>query len=317
MTNLSLQGASPPPSTGRASLMTALLLALVLTTGCAGFNHHTPGDVPANTQLAISPDGNRLVVSWNDRSGKLKAKLIELQGDQVASTRELELPPKTYTTAFANNNDELLVTTLENKKSDLLKVNLNSNEAKQIYKSSVNLRFPLEVSNENYVFLEGQDPDSRTNSWQRLQNGEKTLLNPKNYGLASRLDVVGEALFILEPWTPPAFRNIYGRLPKGLSALVDKTTFSIICADKNPLVCVRTHLGSTDDGRYFSTIEILNGSQRCDIAGRWIDAREVVISRNGTTVAFHAAIENHDGPRAIHIIKNVDAVCLVKMISIK
>jgi hypothetical protein len=43
----------------------------------------------------------------------------------------------------------------------------------------------------------------------------------------------------------------------------------------------------------------------------------VVISRNGTTVAFHAAIENHDGPRAIHIIKNVDALCLVKTISIK
>ncbi len=299
------------------AMLAASALAIALTSGCAALDNYTPGDLPANTQLAISPDGNRLVVSWNGRSGKLTAKLIELKGDQVTSSRELALPPNTYTTAFAHNNNELLITTLENKKSELLKVNLNSNETKQIYKSSFNLRFPLEVSDENYVFLEGQDTDSITNSWQRFQNGQKSLLNPKNYGLASRLDVVGDALFILEPWTPPAFRNIHGNLPKGLRSLVNKTTFSIECADKNPLVCARTHLGSTDDGRYFSTIEILDGSQRCDVVGRWIDAREVVISRNGTTVAFHAAIEDHGGPRALHIIKNVDALCLIKSISIK
>ncbi len=194
---------------------------------------------------------------------------------------------------------------------------MNTNFTKEIYKSAVNLRFPLEVSDENYVFLEGQDSDSRTNSWQRLENGQKTLLNPKNYGLASRLGVIGDALFILEPWTPPAFRNIHGNLPKGLSSLINKTTFSIKCADKNPLVCVRTHTGSTEDGRYFGTIEILSGSQRCVVAGRWFDEREVIISRNGTMVAFHAAVDKHDGVRYLYIIKKLDSTRLVKTISIK
>ncbi len=91
-------------------------LTLTLTTGCSALKDHISGDFPANTQLAISPNGERLLVSWNGFGGKLYAKLFELDGDKVVSSKVLALPPNTYTTAFANNNDEVLITTLADKK---------------------------------------------------------------------------------------------------------------------------------------------------------------------------------------------------------
>lgn len=309
-------------------VITASILALSLTAGCISSPYEsTLGDIPKNTQLAISPNGSRLLVSWNDRSGKLHAKLVELKGSDVASTRDIALPEDTLTTAFAKSNEQLLLTTWDKKSSSLLKINLGKDNSELIYKSQFLMRFPLEVSEGNYVFLEGRDAENRFSHWQRYQQGQKNLLNNKSYSMASDLNVVGDALFLLEPWMPPAFRNLYGALPVGLSVLIDKTTFNIKCADHNPLICLRTHLlfekirindGAKEiDGFSYATMEVINDQHRCGIAGHWIDSREINISRDGNTVVFHVAIENRDGPRAIYIVKNTDIGCAVNAISIK
>lgn len=296
-------------------LIFILLCALSLSACVSPSYDGTSGDIPSNTQLALSPNGQRLLVSWNDSSRKLHAKLLDLKGSEVATTREVALPPNTLTTAFANNNEQILVTTWNKQVNQLLKINLRDDSARLIYQSPYNLRFPLEVSDENYVFLEGQDTESRNNLWQRYQHGQKTILNYKNYNAAAPLNVVNDALFILEPWSPPAFRNLSGELPQGLSALVDKTTFGIQCADRSPLTCLRDHLYYGDQGSY-STMEILNGKQRCEIAGRWIDSREVQISRDGNSVVFHAAMLKHGGTRAIYFIKNTGQSCNASSIAI-
>lgn len=288
--------------------LAASIFALGLTTACMSPRYReTPGDIPDNAQLALSPDGSRLVVSWNEGSGKLHAKLLELEGKRLASIREIALPADTFTTAFATTRQHLLITTTNKKSSDLLKFDLDKGVAELIYKSPYVMRFPLEVSNGHYVFLEGENADNRLSQWQRLQNGDKSLVNPKRYQMAAPLNVVGESLFLLEPWNPPAFRNLSGALPEGLTSLVDANTFSIRCADKQPLTCLREHLYFQPSTR--SRMEILNDQQRCQIAGRWIDSREVQISRDGSTVAFHAAINDFDGPRAIYIAKNSGADC--------
>lgn len=287
----------------------AMLLCIVFLNACSTERYGlTPNDIPNNTQLALSPNGQRLLVSWNDSNQKLHAKLLELNGSEITSTRDIALPPQTFTTAFANNNEQILLTTIENNASELLTLNLRDNQLQLIYKSERILRFPLEVADGNYLFLEGTDPISRTNQWQRYQAGKKTLLNPKNYNSATRADVVNGAVFILEPWSPPAFRNLDGTLPKGLSQLIDSTTFNIVCADKSPLICVRKHL--LFDGPSYGTMEIFNGKERCDISGRWVDSSELQISRDGSAVVFHAAIEKHSGPRAIYFIKNENGKCL-------
>lgn len=291
------------------SLVRLTILSLACLTGCASESYGIkPGDIPSNTQLAISPNGQRLLVSWNDSNKKLHAKLLELSGNEVTSVHELSLPPNTYTTAFGKNNEQILLTTIERGKSGLFRFNIDNKQMNLIYKSERILRFPLEVTDGNYIFLEGTDPDSRMNQWQRFQGGQKTLLNPKIYNSATRANVVNSAVFILEPWSPPAFRNLDGTLPKGLSQLIDSTTFNIVCADKSPLICVRDHLFF--DGPSYGTMEIFNGKERCDISGRWVDSSELQISRDGSAVVFHAAIEKHSGPRAIYFIKNESGKCL-------
>ena len=284
-------------------------------TGCVSSSFvETPGDIPVDTQLSLSPSGKRLLVSWYDKSSKLHAKLVELHGAEVAASREIALPPYTFTTAFSRTDEQILVTTLNKDSNALLKINLEKGESSVIYKSALMLRFPLEVSDDNYVFLEAEDATTGYNRWQRYQHGQKTLLNKKIYNAAAPLNVVDGALFLLEPWTPPAFRNIYGVLPKGISALVDGSTFNIECADRTPLTCLRDHIHFDPT---YGTMDLFNGQHRCDIAGRWIDSRELRISRDGSTIVFHAAIDKIDGARAIYIIKNVNLGCAVVPISIR
>ncbi len=312
--------------------MTTILTSILLVTCLIGCDAAPPelaaGDIPSNTQLALSPNGKRLLVSWNGASEKLRAKLVELDGNKVASVRELKLPKNTYHMTFAKNNEQFLVTTLVNKASELYKYNVNDGKQTLIYKSTNELLLPLEVEEENYVFLEGQDTNNKSIQWQRLQHHQKTVLHPKNYRGLLRLDVIDGALFTLEPWSPPAFRSLYGELPIGLSALVDNTTFLITCADSKSLVCLRSHLlyekevinyqGKIQEinGASYSTKEILNGKNRCEIKGRWIDSRENKISRDGSTVVFHAAKGVYSGPRSIYIVKNINSICIVNSISI-
>lgn len=313
-------GNKPMPSnlaSRSVAIVSASILTLACATGCVSTAYDsTSGDIPDNTQLAISPDGSRLLVSWNDSSHKLHAKLLELNGTEVASMREVALPPQTLTTAFAKSSAKLLVTTWDKKSSEFLKIDLSKDEQTLIYKSPYVMRFPLEVSDENYVFLEGVDADSRSSQWQRYQHGQKSLLNEKHYRMAARLGVIDGALFILEPWTPPAFRVLYGTPPVGLQSLIDGSTFTIKCADRSPVTCLRTNL-HLEAGRYVSTMAIFNGKHRCDIAGRWADLREESIARDGSTVAFHAALKEVDGPRAIYVVKNVNLKCAVSAISVK
>jgi hypothetical protein len=302
---------------GPVAMVTASILSLACMAGCASSRPFTPGDVPKNTQLALSPNGSRLLVSWWDSEKKFHAKLVELNGKEVSSAREITLPSHTFTTAFGKGNDRLLVTTLDKSASELFKIDLKKDGAKDvatlIYKSPFMMRYPLEVSDGNYVFLEAQSLGDRYSHWKRFQNGEKTLLNSRPFSLAAPLTVIDEGLFLLVPSTPPSFFSLQGTVPAALNGMVDSSTFQIECADRNPLACVRTNIHFDPT---YSTMEILNGQQRCNIDGRWIDYRELYISRDGSTLVFHAALTELDGPRAIYIVKNINLNCSANAISV-
>lgn len=185
-----------------------------------------------------------------------------------------------------------------------------------LYKSPVRLRFPLEM-NDNDVFLEGQGSFENLSYWQHLKNKEKTQLNDSGYSRAAELSLVRNALFLLEPWTPPRFRAIHGKLPAGLATLVEPDTFLIRCADRLPLVCLHSRLRTENRSRFYSTMEIINGKQVCKVPGEWINSSPRNISRDGSTVVFHAALERYDGPRAIYFVRNTQGSCTVNEIQIK
>ncbi len=300
----------PAPNRMRRLALTACVLTFALAAGCAyepqRFNDPT-GGIPPTTEMALSPNGKRLLVSWRESANKTQGKLLTLSGKTVASVRDVTLPADTFTTAWSRSEDHVLVTTRNDEGSELLRIDLNADVPTLLYKSASVMRFPLEVSDGNYVFLEGVEPGERTSQWRRLQGGKKSLYNDMLYGLAAPLDQVQGSVFLLEPTL--RFRVFQGKLPAGLQALVDPSTWVIRCADKSPLTCVRTHNHYDPDGRTFGTMEIFNGTRRCDVGGRWLDERKIHFSRDGRTLVFHAAITDTDGPRAIYIVKNDGLDC--------
>lgn len=271
-------------------------------------------DVQKNTYLAISPNGGRLIVAQGNASNFAGVILVELQDTKVISTRKIDLPKNTFTFSFAKNNNEVLVTTLKKDgSSDFLKINLDSNSEEIVYASTSRIRFPLEVSDHEYVFLEGSGDGNRNSKWRRYKNKKNEILNNEVFNLSSSLNVVNGSLFLLEPRTPPIFRTIYGPLPMGIKSLVDDSTFSIICADANNLICLKSTIHLVDE-RYISKIMIFNDRQKCEIPGNWVDVRESYISKDGSIIVFQAAIKDFDGPRKIFIVKNKILNCIINSI---
>ena len=313
------RAASAAPKRVPLPILTATVLTFALAAGCGAgptFDD-TSGGIPPTTELALSPNGQQLLVSWREKASKTQAKLLTLSGKTVTAVRDVSLPADTYTTAWSRSDHNVLVTTLHNDASELLRIDLRGDVRTVLHKSASRMRFPLEVGEDNYVFLEANEPGGRYSHWQRLQSGQKILLNDKSYSMAAPLDHVQGSLFTLEPRNPAIFRVFQGQLPMGLSALIDASTWTITCADKSPLTCVRTHVYFDPSGRTFGTMEIFNGSRRCDIGGRWLDVREIQVSRDGSTVVFHAPLTNVSGPRAIYVVNNDNVDCSPVQINIQ
>lgn len=69
------------------------------------------GGIPPNTELALTPDGRQLLVSWRDKTGKTRAKLLTLSGSTVSARRDVPLPADTHTVAWGRTDHHVLVTT--------------------------------------------------------------------------------------------------------------------------------------------------------------------------------------------------------------
>lgn len=270
-----------------------------------------------NAQLALSPNGSKLLVTWNDKNGDAQAKLVEFAANNLTSIRNIELPAKTFTTSFAKNDEYLLITTNNDGASNLLKLDIEKQQLNVIYQSSSLLRFPLEIVVDQYAFLEGRDGSGRSSQWKSLSNGVLTLLNEKGYGMATRLDIIGNSLFLLEPWSPPAFRAIQGSLPLGLNSMIKKDTFLVKCADRMPLTCLIGSIFLEPGGSQFvGGIELIDEHKKCKPSGYWRDPREVQISREGNVAVFHAQQKKNSETRILVVINNREGKCAVSQITL-
>lgn len=299
-------------------VLAANILTIALAAGCgsAPFDG-TSGGLPSNANLALSPNGQQLLVSWRDGSNQTQAKLLTLSGSTATAVRDVPLPEGTNSTAWGRREHQLLVTAVSpSGAGDLLRVDLQKGEQTVLHKSAAWMRYPLEVAEDTYVFLEGKAPQDRFSQWRKLQGGNKTLLSEQVYSMAAPLDQVRDAVFLLEPRTPPFFRVFQGALPTGLSSLIDAKTWVVRCAEAAQLTCVQTRNHFNTYGQTFGTMELISGDRRCAIGDRWLDEREIRISRDGGTVVFHAATSSIDGPRSIFVVKN-DTNCLPEQINNK
>lgn len=294
-------------------LLTSLVLGML--SGCAASPTATE-PVPPTTELALSPDGRHLLVSWPETAKRTHAKLLTISGNEVTSVRDVSLPGTTHTTAWARSGGQVLVTTWDREGSELLKIDLDGDVRTLLYKSASRLRFPLEVAENNYVVLENMEPGGRYSRWQRLQDGHKTLLNDAVYSLGAPLEHQEGSLYVLEPRNPPSFRVLHGKLPAGLQPLIDPATWTIKCAETRPLICVQTRNYFGPDGRSFGTMEVINGGRRCKVPGRWLDEREISVSRDGSKVVFHAPVSIIRGPRAIYTLKVNNGGCVPKPLEV-
>lgn len=304
----------------RAQGLTASLLTVALAAGCASSapKAFDPSDIPRGSQLALSPSGQRLLVTWKDSSSKTEARLLTLKDSTVTAMRSLPLPEDTFNVAYGLTEDHVIVTTLDKQlASTLVRIDLKGDQRTVLHSSAARMGFPLEIANDHYMFLEATEPGGRFGKWKRLLGQTKTVLSDQLYSRAAPLSHVKDAVFLLEPTQPPSFHVFQGSLPAPLTKLVDPSTFVIRCADNDPLSCVRTHLLFGPDGQSFATMEIFNGNRRCDVNGKWIDAYEVRLSRDGSTLVFLAAMRDFNGPRGIYVVNNKGGTCAPEQIQIK
>lgn len=280
-----------------------MVLSLAWVAGCGSVPFEDPtGGIPPGTELALSPDGRWLLAGWRDQ-GKTQGRLLELAPDgSVAGMRDVPLPASLFTLAWGRGEGHALLTTRHRGGSELIRVDLPGGAATTLYSSRSVLRFPLEIDTGEFVVLEERQPGKYYSRWQRLKDGRKTLLSDAVYGLAAPLEHIQGSLHLLEPTL--RYRSFQGTLPPGLQELVDRSTWTLHCADRQPYACVRTRAYVPSAESSYSTIELFDGSRRCSIRGRWRDLREDQISLDGSTLVFHAALDHRDGPRALYIVRN-------------
>lgn len=296
--------------------LAAALLLILLATGCAAPREVFDLDrLSPDAQLALSPDGQTLVVAWDGRAPKTEARLVSFSGDRITAVQALSLPDDVFNIAYGRSKDELVLTTLDKQQaSRLLRVDLGTGAPRLLHASTARMGFPLEMGEDDHVFLEADQPGDRYGRWRRLQGQQKTVLHDGLYGRAAPLSLVQGALFLGHPTQPLSFQPLLGELPPGLAALVDRTTFLIRCADTRPLTCARWHLHFPPLGGSFGTLEVFTGNRRCKVAGQWADFRETVISRDGGTVVFHAIADKREGSRAIYRVRNEAARCTAQQL---
>jgi hypothetical protein len=291
----------------------AIVLSAALTGAFAATSPIVVGDhVTPDTQLALSADGRQLLVTSQDRNGT-RARLLTIADRAVVSARDVAVPAATFTVAFGRMDDHIIVTTRNGAASDLVRVNLEAGTQTLIYSSASLMRFPREIAEGKYVFLEANEPGGRFSRWQKLESGTKKLLNDRPYSLATPMQHAREALFLLEPTRPPSFRVFEGALPAGIASLVQPSTYAFKCADDDPLTCLRMDVHFDPTGRPVVIIYALTGGRQCEISGQWgTDVRELAISRDGTTIVFHAPIDAAKKVRAIYVARNNGPDCTAK-----
>jgi hypothetical protein len=259
-----------------------------------------PGSLPGSTLLALSPDGKQLLVARPEGTDTVRGRLLGLASGGVISARDVPLPKGTLTMAWSRSPAHVLLTTHSPEQGgELLRVDLSTGARQVVHASSSMLRFPIETQPGVHAVLEARTPGDRYSQWQRISPQGKTLLHEKIYSLAAPLEQVQGSLHLLEPTRQ--FRVFEGQLPQQMRGMVTDTTWTLHCADKLPLTCVRTQVFLPKAGGSYGTIEILRGTQRCAVGERWIDAREVQISPDGSTVAFHGSPER-GAPRAVYAV---------------
>jgi len=205
------------------------------------------------------------------------------------------------------------VTTRNGAASDLVRVDLQGGVQTVIYSSPSLMRFPRELAEGKYVFLEASEPGGRFSRWQKLEAGAKKQLNERPYSLAAPLQYSRGALFLLEPTQPPSFRVMEGTLPASLPGLVDPSTYAFKCADDEALTCLRMDVHFDAFGQTVVNMYVLAGRQRCEISRKWgADVRELAVSRDGSTVVFHAPADVAKKVRAIYVVNTRHADCTAK-----
>ena len=304
------------PSPLARRLAQSMAIAMLVLSGCASQPPYA-GEFPAGTQLAIAPDGTRLFASWIDHQGAPQGRLLELDGTVVMSRRELPLPANLWSIAFTEDNQHLLVATRDEQgRGELLKVHLTLGQRTSLYKNQFGLAFAKETRQGDHVFLES---DGKASTWKRLREGRVSQLSLQPFlRRGAPISAVGSNLFQTVPTSPTSFLTVHGNVPQGITQLLTPSTFLMRCAGGAPWVCVRDELLVANDQNsyYAAALSLFNGPRkRCDVAGRWVDLMDLSISSDGSTIAFHAAIDKLGGERAIYVIKN-DAECRAQRLSL-
>lgn len=289
------------------------VIASTSLSGCADFEPLTRSEIPNDAQLSISPSGKQVFLFRKEpgKYGKMDGRLITIEDGKSKEVREIKLPDYVLSTNWAFEEDQILVSSSEASEFILWKININTNEKKDIYRSKMPITFLHEFTPERFIFLEayGESSGRKYSTWQVLENGMKRELSNRPFGLAANLSRIRENLFLYPP-----DRNIFyleGKFTGYPTGVLDQLPWSLDCQGEKHVMCTQGYLKRYKTHFYSGTYEFIGEDGRCMVPGEWFGASNHMMSRDGETFVFHARKDFDSKDRNIFLVRFSSGSCLV------
>lgn len=294
---------------------TLLLLAIALTllSGCSPFEPITRSEIGSDAQLSISPSGN-LVFLFRRDSGKnseVNGRLFSVENGVSQLVREVNLPAPVWSTAWAYEEDQILVAGADGGEYALWKVDVFTDKRTVVYRGKQPSNFLHEFTPGRYIFLEAYGVSSgRTYStWQVLENGTKRQLYDRPFNAAAHISKIDDFLFLYPP--DKILMTIEGKFPGFPKGVLDRMPWSLDCQKDKTTMCWQTYLDKYNGKFYPGTMEMIGDEGRCKVPGIWIQKAGTALSRNGKTVVFHSIKDRETKERGIFLVRFASETCLV------
>lgn len=291
----------------------------LLISACADFEPLAQPEIRSDAQLSISPSGNQVFLFRRDpgKYAKMHGRLFNVGNGQSRWVRDVTLPEVVWDTAWAYEEDHLLIAGGDGDDKVLWKLNVNTDQKTEIYRGKQFISFLHEFTPGRYIFLEAYSFNSghRYSKWQVLEKGVKRQLSNDSYGAASYLSNIDGNLFLYPP--NKILRVIEGEFPDLPPGVLDRTPWSLNCQGAINPVCVQSYLKKYKEFYYSSTLELIGSTGRCVTPGDWFSASSEMLSRDGKSLIFHAATSLIDKERKIFLVRFDEDTCLVDEIKLQ
>ena len=299
--------------TSRHSYWMKTLFQVLMSAHALAFAAMTHAQIPVGAQLSLNSNGKLLAIGGVTEKQEEVIDIIDLtEKINIKKTRLNLNNYAPFTISFGRNPSALIFTTrIKDNRSALIAVdisNINAPQITKLYSSPGLLRFPKQIDDSRYLFLEEIKNTTGSSLWKLFDGANVYKTTDHTFRLASYPSVIGGNVFLPIPIKGFGIVDILGNVPIPIRNFFGSSDGFMVCADK-PLTntCIKDGVSVFQTFSY-GELAILIGADVCKVHGKWQDLRSMTISSNGAVAAFQA-IPFGEKERGIYLIDINDKSC--------